>query len=67
MKRNLNYLFPAMLCYDSTQTNPVEGFFVNIVTCEQDGIINRKQLLLTSVSFLTDVFLAGSVIIAETP
>ena len=32
---------PLILCiyFDSAQTNPVAGFFVNIVKCEQDGII----------------------------
>ena len=27
--------------FDSAQTNPVAGFFVDIVKCEQDGIIAK--------------------------
>ena len=32
-----------VLCiyFDSAQTNPVAWFFVNIVKCEQDGIIAK--------------------------
>ena len=32
-----------VLCiyFDSAQTNPVAGFFVNIVKCEHDGIIGK--------------------------
>ena len=50
--------------FDSAQTNPVAGFFVNIVKCEQDGIIAKKSQLRKRL-FLSDVFLAVSVIIAK--
>ena len=32
-----------VLCiyFDSAQTNSVAGFFVNVVNCEQDGIIAK--------------------------
>ena len=34
--------------FDSAQTNPVAGFFVNIVKCEQDRIIEKKKLRVAS-------------------
>ena len=48
------------------QTNPVVGLFVNIVKCEQDGMI-AKQSQLRQCLFSSDVFLAVAVIIAKTP
>ena len=35
------------LYFDSAQTNPIAGFFANIVKCEQDGItaISITQLV----------------------
>ena len=57
-----------ILCiyFNSAQTNPVVGLFVNIVKCDQDGII-AKQSQLRQCLFSSDVFLAVAVIIAKTP
>ena len=47
-----------VLCiyFDSAQTNPVVGFFVNFVKCEQDAII-AKYSQLQSVYFQVTFFL----------
>ena len=34
-------IFSSACDFDSAQTNPVAGFFVNTVKCEQDGIIAK--------------------------
>ena len=42
-------MFSSVHCiyFDSAQTNPVAGFIVNIVKCEQDG--NRKIVTVAQV------------------
>ena len=68
MTTRAHSLKSLILCiyFNSAQTNPVVGLFVNTVKCEQDGII-AKQSQLRKRLFSRDVFLAAAVIIAKTP
>ena len=68
MTTRAHRLKSLILCiyFNSAQTNAAVGLFVNIVKCEQDGIL-AKQSKLRKCFFSSDVFLAVTVIIAKTP